>query len=67
MLRNGICEAITHCAFHPRCRFSKSVCEKITPRETTVSAGQFVSCHMYDEEHKSEFEEVRTEELIGLR
>ncbi|MFD1926773.1 ABC transporter ATP-binding protein [Sporosarcina siberiensis] len=55
------------CAFHPRCRFSKDVCGKITPRETTISPGQFVSCHMYDEEYKSEFSDVKKEQLIGIR
>ena len=54
------------CAFHPRCRFAKSVCENISPREITVHPGQFVNCHMYDEEYNSEFEVEIIEKALEL-
>lgn len=43
------------CAFHTRCKFRKSVCESVIPREIEVTPGQFVNCHMYDKEHQAAF------------
>lgn len=44
------------CPFHPRCSFSKEVCKTVRPREINVKPDRFVSCHMYDEEYKGEFD-----------
>lgn len=52
------------CAFHTRCRFKQSVCERVAPQEITVSPGRFVNCHMYDEEHNAEFKNEIKESLI---
>ncbi len=54
------------CAFHPRCRFCKSVCESIVPREIKISPGQFVNCHMYDEEYTTDFYNEVKEEVLEL-
>lgn len=45
----------TGCAFHTRCRFRKSVCESVTPREIEVSTSRFVNCHMYDIKFSEDF------------
>lgn len=43
------------CTFHPRCSYSKAVCKTVQPRETMVSPGRLVSCHLYDDEYNGEF------------
>lgn len=35
------------CAFHPRCKYKKDICEKETPKLKEVKPGHFVACHLY--------------------
>lgn len=35
------------CIFHPRCARRMDVCDKVVPRETAVSGGHTVFCHLY--------------------
>lgn len=43
------------CPFNPRCIFSKDVCRIVKPREISIGF-RHVTCHMYDEEYKAEFQ-----------
>ena len=35
------------CKFHPRCRYSKSICKLKKPELKEVQSGHFVACHLY--------------------
>lgn len=34
------------CRFHPRCRFSESICESVAPEWRKISENHFVACHL---------------------
>lgn len=35
------------CAFHPRCKYKKDICEKETPPLKEVKPGHWVACHLF--------------------
>jgi len=35
------------CTFHPRCPRAMKICSQEEPSKTTISAGHYVSCHLY--------------------
>ncbi|MFC1897252.1 ABC transporter ATP-binding protein [Chloroflexota bacterium] len=40
----------TGCRFHPRCSCVKNICQEKNPTLVEITAGHFVSCHLYDGE-----------------
>jgi peptide/nickel transport system ATP-binding protein len=44
----------TGCRFHPRCKYSKTICKEIPPKLEEVEKNHFVACHRYKEVKYSE-------------
>lgn len=40
------------CVFHTRCPKVMSVCKTITPQRSVLNADHWVSCHLYDPQHR---------------
>ena len=38
------------CTFHTRCPFKMDICSKVVPALQEVNSGQFVACHLYNEQ-----------------
>jgi oligopeptide/dipeptide ABC transporter ATP-binding protein len=46
------------CRFHTRCPYATDACRDVEPEFNEVDDGLLVRCHIYDEMHRAEFEDV---------